>query len=1627
MTRRPRRWRRWLLVTALIVSTLGAAAWVVRERWLGPLIARAVVQTLHEEIGGRWSVARVSGTLISNLRIEGLTALEAAPDSVITQAHVESITFTYRWWRFFGTEKLTAIDGVVLEDVALTIDSAATAASATTAASTTTATRTFPTIPWAMPISATGTVTVLTPAGALEANELHLDGRLDRLHLDAHLRLAGHQLGKLRLAAEHHGPLPTAGWNLDSHVQEADEPPLHLAVAVSAATPQLSATLTAGEGTRLTCATATPGVVFSATGDATRLAPALRRVSAAIGVSLPDNGRVSLDGTRADDGTVSLAHGRVDHPAITVNITAGRWHPDTGLLSLADGDAQIRPTYLKPSLARYLDEKALLTLHAQAREGRLEVQLTSADLPLPLSAEAQLDGHLASAAWRSAALQVQLTASADGDNHYRAQLGLDGSWAALHGNLKVQAARVIAGTWQANDLAAQAQLTMTAAGQHPARLEGQWTLTAAAIRASPTKADWSLASSGQLHADEHGLQLVTEITTPLVAQATLTSATPFSADGAWLTGFTSTPLGGQWQLSDLDLAQVASLLPERVHLDGHARGHGHLQDLWQPQNWSAVLHAEHVNLGGLPPLPPLLDIEAAITVSPAGVLINTLSARAGGGQVQLSGSLPLPQQPGPLALSVVCKDALIFQRPDVRLRADAAVQLTGTWAAPALKGDVHLTDLVATTPVSWFGGRDLPVVASPFEGLSSLPPPWNLMQLDLHLTGGQDPRKALEIRNNVVVARLAIDVTVAGKVQLPVPSGEILCRKGRLVLPFSAYAIDSAALRFNPADPYDPLIEATASTQVQGYQITAQISGTLRHPHVDVSSSPPLAPEDALVLASTGRLPAEMRRDGTSASAISVALPFVGRELQRWVLGDGFADDGESILDRFVIRYDEERSQRGLPSVRLEYQLYDPWYLYGERDLYEAYNLGLMWRWIFADPARAKSTGPVEDERDDEPVADWRVVPAAGVDHLPVSASKLLATVPARQRRGSDANQPAQIASAAQRMVDRLHEAGYPEARVQPTISTIHPERIEFAVTPGNSWTITASRVHGAPTDLLATLDAIVAKGLPRAATPTPSAEIATRAALRQAMRNAGYALAEVRSEIVRDPQAETNALVTITIEPGLHYRFATQAPTITGELDAAIRTRLTETYLAVQGKDWTRRQVINLRAQLLQILHLEGYTFAQVVLTDDEPALLPNVLCSVQITPGAPVIVQAINLSGFHYTSLEYVRHRLQLPLGTPLRNGEPEAALGRLRRSGVARSVKSTVTPVGLALPGMQPELQSAELNIIAEEAPPRSVELAAGYGSYEGARGSALYRDSNLFGWGRTWELGGNLSQRSHGAHTRIIDHDLLGIQRILSVTLSGGWRQEPSFDRTSYASEFSLRAPLTDWLDLRTTYTLEAERASERAAVVDDSQDQGFVLNGVLNTSLLWDGRDDRQLPTRGGLADVGFGISDPALGSQISYIEWSTRLGWVLPVVDERLILATQVAGIVRRITDGTDNLPIQYRLFLGGSTTVRSFGLNELSPVSANGDALGGLTAGYANVELRAKVSGKFHVAAFYDVGKVSERSWTLDGALGQALGGGLRYHLPIGPLRVDAAYNPGERWAADQSYAIEGAIGFTF
>lgn len=129
----------------------------------------------------------------------------------------------------------------------------------------------------------------------------------------------------------------------------------------------------------------------------------------------------------------------------------------------------------------------------------------------------------------------------------------------------------------------------------------------------------------------------------------------------------------------------------------------------------------------------------------------------------------------------------------------------------------------------------------------------------------------------------------------------------------------------------------------------------------------------------------------------------------------------------------------------------------------------------------------------------------------------------------------------------------------------------------------------------------------------------------------------------------------------------------------------------------------------------------------------------------------------------------------------------------------------------------------------------------------------------------------------------------------------------------------------------------------------------------------------------------------------------------------------------RKILDGRSDLPIQERYFLGGEHSVRSFYESQLGPSDGNGHPTGGLFAMEASLELRQRLVGDLECAVFADAGVVNTESFSVSGPYGYALGAGLRYLLPFGPVRLDFGFNPGARFAADDAWALHVSFGFSF
>jgi outer membrane protein assembly factor BamA len=103
----------------------------------------------------------------------------------------------------------------------------------------------------------------------------------------------------------------------------------------------------------------------------------------------------------------------------------------------------------------------------------------------------------------------------------------------------------------------------------------------------------------------------------------------------------------------------------------------------------------------------------------------------------------------------------------------------------------------------------------------------------------------------------------------------------------------------------------------------------------------------------------------------------------------------------------------------------------------------------------------------------------------------------------------------------------------------------------------------------------------------------------------------------------------------------------------------------------------------------------------------------------------------------------------------------------------------------------------------------------------------------------------------------------------------------------------------------------------------------------------------------------------------------------------------------------TESIPIDLRFFNGGPTTVRSYAERQLGPKDKSGNPLGGEFYTIFNAELTFPIFGALQGATFFDAGNLHGDPDVGFGGMRYAIGAGLRYALPFGPIRIDYGFNP--------------------
>jgi outer membrane protein assembly factor BamA len=193
------------------------------------------------------------------------------------------------------------------------------------------------------------------------------------------------------------------------------------------------------------------------------------------------------------------------------------------------------------------------------------------------------------------------------------------------------------------------------------------------------------------------------------------------------------------------------------------------------------------------------------------------------------------------------------------------------------------------------------------------------------------------------------------------------------------------------------------------------------------------------------------------------------------------------------------------------------------------------------------------------------------------------------------------------------------------------------------------------------------------------------------------------------------------------------------------------------------------------------------------------------------------------------------------------------------------------------------------------------------------------------------------------------------------------------------------------------------------------------------------------PSRGSLSSLDLTWSSRFLGSS-SFQQFFRAVGdysWYRPIARDvvfswRLRGGAIFAPSVDVATLTGNFIPPEQRFYAGGPNDVRGFDRNELGAVvyvvpkgevdtaaidmrSINPDrvtvaATGGNTLAVGNVELRVPspvFSSRLRLAAFVDAGGVWDRGSGNQAVIRVTPGMGIRLSTPLGPARLDVAYNP--------------------
>jgi outer membrane protein assembly complex protein YaeT len=532
-----------------------------------------------------------------------------------------------------------------------------------------------------------------------------------------------------------------------------------------------------------------------------------------------------------------------------------------------------------------------------------------------------------------------------------------------------------------------------------------------------------------------------------------------------------------------------------------------------------------------------------------------------------------------------------------------------------------------------------------------------------------------------------------------------------------------------------------------------------------------------------------------------------------------------------------------------------------------------------------------------------------------------------------------------------------------------------------------------------------------------------------------GYLNAIVQAPHYSYREGGTAVDANVAIVEGRRYSFGDLS--FTGST-AFSPDQLREEMADLLAEPYTDRRLADIPRRLEAFYKARGYYDVKVTATGTpEAARNGHVPVRVTISSGPIYHFDGVSVTGLQRLRPSFLKKRFGKLSGKRYSPEAVDETFRDMMRTGLFNILQ--VKPRAV-------EGNMLHLEIAVEEAKSKEFGFSLGAGTYAGLIVGASYRDRNLFGYGRPLTTSAEWSSRGYKGEILWEDPYLFDTEYALKMRLAA-----LTFDYDGY-SKFEAGARVDLSRKITKAYQVGAVFMARHVEVTSAEIPEEFLgrksyqVNSIGYTQTL-DLRKSPLVSPRGFVVDNTLDYASDFLGSEIEFVRSTARVSYYLPFAPEKKVvdvnpdaddeksgfrnwfrqshLALGARGGVIQATGGSE-IPIDERFFNGGANSVRSFGERELGP-NFDGDPIGGEFFTVFNAEYTFPVWGEIRGAVFFDAGNLLASEDDLGfGDMRYAIGLGIRYNLPIGPLRLDYGVNPDPR--AEEAFgAFHFSFGFAF